>query len=920
MRTIFTFLALLTWVALFAQEKGVTPLSTPPPGGEGQGEVYAVVVGISDYQDHAIPDLRFADKDALAFANFLRSPAGGALDDDHLRVLTNGQATAGRIAEALDGLIEQVKEGDQVIIYFSGHGDVEGKKISQPGFLLCWDSPSRVYMGGGTYSLSFLQEVISTLSMQNKARVTVITDACHAGKLAGSQIGGAQLTSANLAKQYANEIKILSCQPNEFSLEGEQWGGGRGAFSYHLVEGLVGLADRNNDGAVTVGEIDRYLEDHVTAEAAPQSQVPMLLGNKTDRLSTVNAAVLADLRKNKSGGLPVFAATESRGLEEEVLAKVDSTVRKQYLAFKLAVQEKRFFEPAGNCADDLYTQLSGVESLAPLGGIMKRNYAAALQDDAQQTINGWLKPDKEISLQAAVSGRMPQKVFTEKVKTYPRCLERAAELLGEKHYMYADLIARKYFFEGYLLANSNRNPDQELGERTLTLFRKSLNYQPEQPHVYWQMLLVFGYNFLQPDSVEYYSRRALELYPNWTVPCTEAAYLLSYKYNQQERARWFLEQATRIDSSSVEVWHKWAIFNFGQKNFEEAEWQLKKAIALDATNATIWNNLGYMYNLTGRYEEAEAMFKKAIAMDSTDIAAWSNLGGLFDDTNRFKEAEHAFKKAISLDATFAATWNLLGYFYFHTNRFNEAEQALKKVIELDSTQHYAWDNLGKVYQAIGRYAEAEYHFKKAISIDSTFMAHWNNLGWLYNNTRRFAEAEPIFKKVIVFDSTNFAPWVGLGMNYIQTRRYGEAETAFKKVISIDSTQSMVWNNLGFIYLQIQRYTEAIPVLKKAISLDSMFANPRRHLGMAYFKINHPEEARQNFLKAIVLNPDYANAMLGMAYLLFSEGKTAEALGYVEQAIGKGSTFEQLEADQDLAPLRVTLEWKVLMKKYFPDRP
>ncbi|MBK9017577.1 MAG: caspase family protein [Saprospiraceae bacterium] len=45
----------------------------------------AVVVGISDYQDKDIPDLRFADKDAEAFANFLRSPAGGSLDGDHLK-------------------------------------------------------------------------------------------------------------------------------------------------------------------------------------------------------------------------------------------------------------------------------------------------------------------------------------------------------------------------------------------------------------------------------------------------------------------------------------------------------------------------------------------------------------------------------------------------------------------------------------------------------------------------------------------------------------------------------------------------------------------------------------------------------------------------------------------------------------------
>ncbi|MBK6996745.1 MAG: hypothetical protein IPH31_18130 [Lewinellaceae bacterium] len=71
----------------------------------------------------------------------------------------------------------------------------------------------------------FLKDVVTTLSTENKARVLIITDACRSGKLAGNSIGGAQLTSQNLAQQFANEIKILSCQPNEYSLEGEQWGG-----------------------------------------------------------------------------------------------------------------------------------------------------------------------------------------------------------------------------------------------------------------------------------------------------------------------------------------------------------------------------------------------------------------------------------------------------------------------------------------------------------------------------------------------------------------------------------------------------------------------------------------------------------------------------------------------------------------------
>src|SRR5210317_1675112 len=177
-------------LTLFAQEKGVSPISTV--GSVGTGTTYAVVVGISDYQDEGIPDLRFADKDAEAFAAFLRSPAGGSLDEDHLKVLINEQATVAQFAIALDWLWEVVKEDDRVIIYFSGHGDVERKSITQPGYLLCWDAPSRVYYAGGALGLPVFQEIISTLSIQNKAKVVVITDACRSGKLAGSKINGAQ--------------------------------------------------------------------------------------------------------------------------------------------------------------------------------------------------------------------------------------------------------------------------------------------------------------------------------------------------------------------------------------------------------------------------------------------------------------------------------------------------------------------------------------------------------------------------------------------------------------------------------------------------------------------------------------------------------------------------------------------------------
>ena len=62
MKSIITILTILTNVSINAQTKGVTQTTPSPQSGEGRGEAYAVV-GISDYQDPGIPDLRFSDKE-----------------------------------------------------------------------------------------------------------------------------------------------------------------------------------------------------------------------------------------------------------------------------------------------------------------------------------------------------------------------------------------------------------------------------------------------------------------------------------------------------------------------------------------------------------------------------------------------------------------------------------------------------------------------------------------------------------------------------------------------------------------------------------------------------------------------------------------------------------------------------------------
>lgn len=703
--SLLTIIFLAATFNMFAQEKGLTPLASP--NSKQSGSTYAVVVGISDYQDTRIPDLRFADKDAEAFANFLRSPAGGALDVDHLKVLTNQNATAGRIAEALDGLIEQTREGDQVIIYFSGHGDVERKTVSQPGFLLAWDAPSQVYMGGGTYSLAFLQEVVATLSTQNLAKVIVITDACHAGKLSGSQIGGAHLTSANLARQYANEVKILSCQPNEFSQEGQQWGGGRGAFSFHLVEGLFGLADRNSDGNVTVGEIDRYLEDNVTIEVAPQSQVPMLLGNKTERLATVNEGILAEIKKKKNSGIPVFAATESRGLEDDVLASVDTTVREIYGLFKKALKDKAFFEPASACADFYYEQLIAEPQLQRLHSALRRNYAAALQDDAQQILLMQLRMDDDAYLS--------KKLEKERQRQYPLQLERASQILGEKHYLYTYLQSWKNYFEGeYLILLTGEYNDSTNGMKALVKLHTAIQIEPEFASPYLAISDVYAKCFNQLDSMNKYANLASSVAPLWPRPFISLAFNYIYYSNQIDSSWKYLNLAMDIDSTSKHVLEMKANLLSVERNYSEAERIYKEILTNDSiSTCQVYVNLGLLYLKTKNYSKAESCFFKAIQLDTTLEWPHRFLGGLYGRLNRYDEAETHYIRAIFLDSSIIENYLYLGHIYKRTSRYLEAKVNYEMCIELGGEVYLR--HLGDLYLDTNKDNDAAKCYERVIA-------------------------------------------------------------------------------------------------------------------------------------------------------------------------------------------------------------
>ena len=327
-----------------------------------------------------------------------RSNAGGTLDSSRIILLLNRNATAGKIWEALQELVDETKPGETVLIYFSGHGDLENKTIRQNGFLLASDAPNTCYFIGGTIGLIYLQDFLETIANKNNATVIMITDACKSGKLSGG-IEGVKNTTAALAEQWENIIKILSSQAGEISLEGSEWGGGAGVFTYYLLKGIKGLADRNGDDLVSLGELFGYLNDHVPHDTK-FTQNPYVVGSLTYTISAVDSATYAKLQINESSNIPSLVYN-TRGNEDDLKNQLDPEIYNAYMEFQGCIKKSNliysFYKDSTLNAYDIYRELEGDPEAEPILPRMKRQLLAALQDKSQQVINTWFvgqdKPD-----------------------------------------------------------------------------------------------------------------------------------------------------------------------------------------------------------------------------------------------------------------------------------------------------------------------------------------------------------------------------------------------------------------------------------------------------------------------------------------------------------------------------------------------
>lgn len=256
-----------------------------------EGKTYALLVGVSKYGK--LPKdlwLQYPDADASAFARFLASPRGGAVPAAQMHVLTNEQATTGALRAEFRDFLQTPGKEDTVYILIAGHGTVD----ASGAYVLTYDSdPGN--LAGSAMPMAELHSLVER-ELTRAGHVIFLADVCRAAAIAGQKTTDLGGVVAKIGEAPGEMLGLMAARPKELSMEGPEFGGGHGAFTFVVLQGLSGAADADHDGFVTASE----LIDFVT------TGVPKLTGNRQhprDLGNMENGTRLADLSKAGAGVL-----------------------------------------------------------------------------------------------------------------------------------------------------------------------------------------------------------------------------------------------------------------------------------------------------------------------------------------------------------------------------------------------------------------------------------------------------------------------------------------------------------------------------------------------------------------------------------------------------------------------------------------
>jgi uncharacterized caspase-like protein len=228
---------------------------------------FIIAIGIDKFSETNW-NLNFCVNDAVEIYNSFPS-----IPQENKYLLTNETATKIEIEQTIKFVAKKMDYNDTLIVFVATHGFFNNNDFYFTPHDFKFDNMPNKYTGDTNtgFSSNWMLEIFYDKVKNNSNNIVLILDTCHSGSM------GFDIRRAYNEDTRNGLALLYSCSPLELSFENISYGGGHGLFSYCIIEGLTGLADKNNDGIITFRELFDYTYYKVK-ELSDDKQNPVFIG------------------------------------------------------------------------------------------------------------------------------------------------------------------------------------------------------------------------------------------------------------------------------------------------------------------------------------------------------------------------------------------------------------------------------------------------------------------------------------------------------------------------------------------------------------------------------------------------------------------------------------------------------------------
>ncbi len=221
---------------------------------------------------------------------------------------------------------------------------------------------------------------------------------------------------------------------------------------------------------------------------------------------------------------------------------------------------------------------------------------------------------------------------------------------------------------------------------------------------------------------------------------------------------------------------------------------------------------------------------------------------------------------------------------------DEAIDKYKRALELDPRFAVAQSGLAWAYlRSYGlqsnpaTLALAHANCQSALALNPDLVDAHLGLGFFYQQTGNREGASREIAKALSLDPTNPHTLTYQANYYASINRYGEAEDTFARAITLRPNYWIAHNELGVIYDNQAKYSQALMEFHLANVAAPKNALALANIGSVYLQLGKLPEAIDN-LNASMRLKLIEGAAQSLSAALLIQGKTADAIGFAQQAI------------------------------------